>query len=85
VKKILKKSDEEDLNFLDETTTPDVENQLRFDILKDVYLTKKEKAAALKTAADTKAYNERILSIIADKKEQKLLDLPIEELEKLIK
>ncbi len=85
VKKLLKKSDDDELSFLSEGNTVDVESQLRFDILKDVYLTKKAEAEALRTAAETKAHNQKILSLIAEKQEGKLKDMSIEDLEKLLK
>lgn len=73
------------LSFLIETTVVDVENQLRFDILKDVYLTKKKENEELKTAAEVKAHNQKILALIAEKKEGELKELSVEELEKLLK
>jgi hypothetical protein len=85
VKKVLKKNDDDELSFLNDTLVVDVENQLRFDILKDVYLTKKKEAEELRNAADIKAHNQRILAKIQSKKEKAEDDLSIEELEKLIK
>ena len=41
VKKVLKGTDDDDeLSFLDENKTVDTENQLRFNILKDIYVDK---------------------------------------------
>jgi predicted RecB family endonuclease len=85
VKKVLKKNDDDELSFLEDTKVVDVENQLRFDILKDVYLTKKKEAEELRNAAETKAHNQKILSLIAEKQEGKLQEMSIEELEKLLK
>jgi predicted Zn-dependent protease len=85
VKKVLKKNDDDELLFLEDTKVVDVENQLRFDILKDVYLTKKKEAEELRNAAETKAHNQKILSLIAEKQEGKLQEMSIEELEKLLK
>jgi predicted Zn-dependent protease len=85
VKKVLKKNDDDELLFLEDTKVVDVENQLRFDILKDVYLTKKKEAEELRNAAETKAHNQKILSLIAEKQEGKLKGMSIEELEKLLK
>ena len=85
VKKILKKTDDDELSFLEDSKVVDVENQLRFDILKDVYLTKKKEAEELRDAAETKAHNQKILTLIAEKQEGKLKEMSIEELEKLLK
>ena len=85
VKKVLKKTDDDELSFLEDTKVVDVENQLRFDILKDVYLTKKKEAEELRTAAETKAHNQKILTLISEKKEEGLKGKTIEELEALLK
>ena len=85
VKKVLKKTDDDELSFLEDTKIVDVENQLRFDILKDVYLTKKEEVEAIKNATEVKAHNQKILALIAEKQEGKLRDMSVEELEKLLK
>lgn len=85
VKKVLKKTDDDELSFLEDTKVVDVENQLRFDILKDIYLTKKKESEELRNAAEIKAHNQKILSLIAEKQEGKLKEMSIKELEKLIK
>jgi hypothetical protein len=85
VKRILKKNDDDELSFLEDTKTVDVENQLRFDILKDVYLTKKQKLDEARNAAEVKAHNQKILTLIAEKKDESLRNMPVEELEKLLK
>lgn len=85
VKKILKKDNDDDLSFLESTKTVDVENQLRFDILKDIYLTKKKIADDLRETADIKAHNQKILALIAEKKDDSLKGMSIEELEKQLK
>ena len=85
VKKVLKKNDDDELSFLEDTKVMDVENELRFNILKDVYLTKKKAAEEIRDAAAVKAHNKRIDELIAKKQEANLESLPIEELEKLRK
>ena len=85
VKKVLRKTDDDDLSFLEDTKVVDVENQLRFDILKDVYLTKKKEAEELRTVAETKAHNQKILTLISEKKDDKLKGMSVEELEALLK
>jgi hypothetical protein len=86
VKKILKKNDNDDeLSFLEDTKIVDVENQLRFNILKDVYLTKKKEADELQNAADIKKHNQKILALIAEDEDQELRKLSKEEKLKLLK
>lgn len=84
VKKALKKSSDSDdeLSFLDSTVVVDKEMELRFDILKDVYLTKQQEAENKRNEKDIKAHNDKILKLIADKKEAELSNLSVEELEK---
>ena len=85
IKKDLKDNDnDDDLSFLSSTKKVDVENQLRFDIAKDVYLTKKQQMEELKTSTEKKEHDQKILSIIARKKESDLESKSIEELEKLL-
>lgn len=85
VKKILKKNDDDELSFLESEKTVDTENQLRFDILKDVYLTKQKENEERRNEADVKAHNQKILKLIADKKEDSLKGMSVEDLEKLLK
>lgn len=83
-KKLLRKTDEDDLGFLDETSKVDVTEQLKFDILKDVYLTKKADADALKNAKLNKEHNKKIMELIQNKKDESLAGKTIEELEKML-
>ncbi len=85
VKKVLKKTDDDELSFLEDTKVVDVENQLRFDILKDIYLTKKKEADELRTAAEVKEHNQKIYARMAANNEKQLDNLSNEELQKLIK
>ena len=85
VKKVLKKNDDDELSFLEDAKEVDVESQLRFDILKDVYLSKKKDAEELRDAASIKAHNQKIDALIADKQEGKLKDLSIAQLKRLRK
>ena len=87
-KATLNKIEEDDeLAFLSSNvqSKEDRENSLRFEILKDVYITKKEEAEALKISQETKAYNQKIMGIIQEKKEEALRNQSVEELEKLMK
>jgi len=85
VKRVLKKTDDDELSFLEDTKTVDVENQLRFDILKDVYLSKKKEMEDLRNAADIKAHNQKIDALIAEKQGGQLKEMSIADLEKLRK
>ena len=81
VKKILKKSDDDELSFLEESKVIDVENQLRFDVLKEVYLDKKKEADDARNEISKKEHNQKILALIERKKEDKLSSMSVEELE----
>lgn len=85
VKKVLKKTDDDELSFLQDAKVVDVENQLRFDILKDVYLTKKKESEELRAAAENKAHNQFILNLIEEKKLGKLREMSVEDLEKQLR
>jgi hypothetical protein len=86
VKKSLKKGDtEDDLSFLDSTTTVDTTEQLRFDILKEVYLTKKSESEALRNAKEIKEHNQKIMELISSKKETELQSKSVDELMALLK
>lgn len=84
IKKVLKKDDDDELSFLIDTTVVDFESQLRFDIAKDIYLTKKKVAEELRDKADKKAFEQKILSLIAEKQEDSLKDKSIDELQAMI-
>lgn len=84
VNKILSKNEtDNNLSFLETTNVVDKENQLRFDILKDVYMTKLDEMKKLRDEADIKAHNKKIDALIAEKQESELKNMSIEELEKL--
>lgn len=84
VKKILKKSDDDDLGFLTETIKSDPTEQLRFDVLKEVYLEKKADNEAVRNAREKKEHNNKILALIEEKKETGLKNKSVEELEALL-
>lgn len=85
------KNKHSELDFLAEDTIESVLDELNsdeklcFDILVDVYKTKRAEARASKEEQEKKAYNKRIDEIIAQKQEEHLHSLSIEELEKLRK
>lgn len=85
IKKVLKKDEDDDLLFLTETKTVDTLNQLRFDLLKDIYLTKKQEAEDIRTAASNKEHNEKIYALIQEKQQGKMQEMSIDELTALIR
>ena len=86
LKKSLKANDDDELDFLEETESKvDKVTELSFNILKDIYVTKKDAAKALRDAADIKAHNQKILQLIASKQEKELEGMSVEELEALLK
>lgn len=85
VKKALKKDDDDDLAFLDDTKVINKEDQIAFDVLKEVYQTKKSEMEAIKDKAETKAHNEKIMALIAEKQEESLKSKSLDELQSLLK
>lgn len=86
VNALLKKEQATDneLSFLEGVDTSETQNSLRFRILKDVYLTKKEARDQAALDYEKKQRNQRIAEIIARKKEEALESKSIEELEKML-
>ena len=80
VNKVLKKTEESDLSFLEDTKVVDSINELRFEILKDVYITKKKEAEGLRTIAENKAHNQKILTELAERKDNAIKKLSDDEL-----
>ena len=81
-------TDNSDLDFLSSNSDTKSEEtsllELSFEILKDVYITKKEEANAKAKARETKEFNQRIMGLIAEKQENSLKDKSIEELMAMI-
>jgi hypothetical protein len=84
VKKELKKNDDDELSFLEVGNTVDTENQLRFDILKEVYMEWKKDSEERRNAAANKANRQKIVDLIEMKKEESLAKLSVEELEAML-
>ena len=78
---------DDELSFLSDSTPTkvDVENQLRFEIAKEVYMAKKAEAEELRDAKAKKEHNQKILELIQEKKEGELKGKSIEELEAMLK
>lgn len=72
-------------SFLEVKSTKDKMAKLRFDIVLDVLNTKVDDASKAAKSLDTKAHNQKILGLIAEKQEGELKGKSIEELEAMIK
>lgn len=75
---------EDDLSFLDQPIKANTANQLRFEILKDVYLTKKAEVAAVIADRERKERNQRIMELIKNKQDKELENKSIEELKAML-
>ena len=78
------KAEDDELAFLEGVDVVETQNSLRFKILKDVYLTKKEARDAAVIDFEKKQRKQRIAEIIAEKKDAALAEKSIEELEKML-
>ena len=78
------------LEFLEDTVayySEDVnkDDQLVFNVLKDIYLDKVKELEDSATAKQTKADNEGSMALIAQKQKEDLSKLSVEDLKKLLK
>lgn len=75
-------SEDEELSFLSEVSESKVNklDQLKFEILKEIYTHRKELLDAAKNSKANKEHNEMIDALIAKKQGQKMDELSIEEL-----
>ena len=86
VNSVIKESEKEDeLFFLNTEEQPDSIAQTQFNILKDIYVTKSSEIEDRKTEREVKAYNQKIIEIIARKQDQDLENKSLEELQALLK
>jgi hypothetical protein len=72
-------------SFLIASTAKDKITKLKFDIVLDVLNTKLENAAKASKSAETKAHNNKILSLIAEKQDGELAGKSVEELTDMLK
>ena len=72
-------------SFVRRKTEKDRTAKLRFDIVLDILQTKMEDNDAARNAADDKEHNEKILGMIAKKKEDSLSSMSVAELEALLR
>lgn len=80
IKKVLKKDDDDDLSFLDSNKSVDSKLQLSFDILKDIYVTKKAEQEAEVTKRENDVKRQKLIDLIAEKQDSELKNKPIAEL-----
>ena len=74
-----------ELSFLDAPAkTKATDDELRFEILKDIYLTKKYAEEKAQKKAEAKRNNQKLLDIIARKQDEALEKKSIKELEKML-
>ena len=83
--KLVKVEDFKDLSFLDSISKEDELDRLRFDILVDIYKTKQEAVNKQKELQENKMYNAMSDETIAEKQNESLKSLSVEELLKLKK
>ena len=72
-------------SFLKKRTTKDVTIKLQFDIVLDVLQTKVGEAEAAQELKDTKEHNQKILTLISEKKDGELKGKSIKQLEAMLK
>ena len=74
-----------ELSFLDSPAKAKAtDDELRFEILKDIYLTKKNAEEKALKKAEIKANNKKVLELIARKQDEALEKKSIKELEKML-
>lgn len=72
-------------SFIKKRTTTDEVIDLQLKVVVDIIETKQADALAKKTEVEKKEHNEKIMSLIQQKQENKLNDLSVEELEAMLK
>ena len=73
-----------ELSFLDAPKAKATDDELRFEILKDIYLTKKTAEEKAQKKAEAKENNKKILDLIARKQDEALEKKSVKELEKML-
>jgi hypothetical protein len=72
-------------SFLTKSTAKDKTAKLRFDIVLDVLNAKVDEEQALTEAFEIKEHNKKIITLIADKKDDELKGKSVKELEKMLR
>lgn len=85
VKKSSGEVNDSELSFLDAPVkTKATDDELRFEILKDIYITKKSAEEKAQKKAESMANNKKILELIARKQDEALEKKSIKDLEKML-
>ena len=82
------KTEEKDLDVESLMDTPDTTNpvlEIKIEIVKDIYKTRKEEEEAIRNAIEISKKKQRICDILASKKDAELQNKSIEELEAMLK
>lgn len=83
---VLKKVESTELDFLsDSTPVASEEETLTYEILKDVYITRREAAKAAQNAQERKEKEQKLLEILAEKQESSLRSKSKEEIEEMLR
>jgi len=72
-------------SFLKKRTTKDATIKLQFDIVFDVLQTKSAEAEVAQEVREAKEYNQKILTVISEKKDDELKGKSIKQLESMLK
>lgn len=72
-------------SFIAKSSVEDKVAKLRFDITLDILEAKVASSEAEANRLETKAHNDKILSLIAEKEDNDLKDMSVEDLQKLLK
>lgn len=85
VKKSSGEVNDSELSFLDAPVkTKATDDELRFEILKDIYITKRSAEEKAQKKAEARANNKKILELIARKQDEALEKKSIKDLEKML-
>lgn len=85
VKKSSGEVNDSELSFLDAPVkVKATDDELRFEILKDIYITKKSAEEKAQKKAEARANNKKILELIARKQDEALEKKSIKDLEKML-
>ena len=83
--KVLNKANSKELDFLqDFEQAASEEETLTYEILKDVYITRREAAKAKQNERERKEKEQKLLEILAEKKESSLRSKSEEEIKKML-
>jgi hypothetical protein len=78
------KQSADDISFVAEKNADNSDTQIKFDVVKRVIEVRLEEKKARDEAADRASKKQHLLELIAKKEDQRVADLPIEELKKMV-